>query len=585
MLVALVVPVVVAGLVAVQLGGAPSATAAQASLRAPTISPNVHHDASPPLRDLPPSAGAHRAEQDEGLLPHPATVPGAVDRVVQSTLPAPLIPATATNFDGVGNGFTGPQGTFSVNSAPPDTNGDVGPNDYVQIVNTDLAVFSKTGTVLFGPVPINTLWSGFGGLCQADNDGDPTVKYDRIADRWIVSQFALSGANGSSVPFLQCVAVSQTGDPTGAYSRYSFAYSFFPDYPKLGVWPDAYYQTFNAFNAAGTAFLGGVTCAYDRARMLAGLSATQQCFNVGTTYGGLLPSDLNGSRLPPAGSPDYIVALGATNTTLASWKFHVDWTTPANTTLAGPTALSTSAYTLPCGGTGGTCVPQSGTGQLLDTLGDRLMYRLAYRNFGDHEALVVDHSVTAGTASACAGTSCASPAARSPSSSRGPTPPTRPTAGWAASPRTRRATSRWASAPRATRSIQRSRTRAGSPAMRPGVMTQGEATIVAGAGSQTGSLTRWGDYSAMAVDPSDDCTFWYTNEYIPANGSFNWKTRIASFKFPSCGSTATNDFSISASPASLGRPGSRGQQQHRHRDRLGQRREHRPRRQRPAQRA
>jgi hypothetical protein len=552
LLVALVVPALVAGLAAVQLGGPSASQAAHSSLRAPTISPNDHHDASPPIRDLPPAiGGSQRDEQDEGVLPHPATVPGATDGVVQATLPALLIPATATNFDGVGNGFSGPQGTFTVNSAPPDTNGDVGPSDYVQIVNTDLAVFSKTGTVLFGPVPINTLWSGFGGLCQSDNNGDPTVKYDRIADRWIISQFAVTGANGSSTPFLQCVAVSQTGDPTGAYFRYSFPYTFFPDYPKLGVWPDAYYETFNAFNAAGTSFLGGIACAYDRTKMLAGLAATQQCFNVGTTFGGLLPSDLDGSRQPPAGSPNYVVALGATNTQLATWKFHVDWTTPASSTLAGPTALATSAYTLPCGGTGGTCVPQSGTTQKLDTLGDRLMYRLAYRNFGDHESLVVNHSVTAGTGIGVRWYELRTTAGTLSLFQQGTYAPD--------------ASYRWmgsiaqdqagnmglgfsTSSSTLHPAIAYTGRLAGDAA---GVMTQGEATIIAGAGSQTGGLTRWGDYSAMAVDPSDGCTFWFTSEYIPANGSFNWKTRIASFKFPGCGAAVASDFSIAASPATL----------------------------------
>ena len=484
------------------------------------------------------------------MLPHPATVPGVVDGVVQATLPAPLVPATATNFDGMGNGFSGPQGTFTVNSAPPDTNGDVGPNHYVQIVNTDLAVFSKTGTVLFGPVPINTLWSGFGGLCQSDNDGDPTVKYDRISDRWIISQFAVTGANGGSTPFLQCVAVSQTGDPTGAYFRYSFSYADFPDYPKLGVWPDAYYETFNMF-AGGTTFSGGQVCAYDRTKMLTGLAATQQCFNVGTTFGGLLPSDLDGSRLPPAGSPNYVVALGATNTQLATWKFHVDWTTPASSTLSGPTALTTSAYTLPCGGTGGTCVPQSGTAQQLDTLGDRLMYRLAYRNFGDHEALVVNHSVTAGSSLGVRWYELRTTAGTLSLFQQGTYAPDA-SYRWMGSIAQDQAGNMGLGFSTSSSSLHPAIAYTGRLAGdAAGVMTQGEATIVAGAGSQTGSLTRWGDYSAMAVDPIDDCTFWFTSEYIPANGSFNWKTRIASFKFPGCGGTVANDFSIAASPATL----------------------------------
>ena len=296
-------------------------------------------------------------------------------------------PVTSTNFDGIGNGVAG----FSVNAAPPDTNGDVGPNHYVQTVNTDFAIYSKSGALLYGPVAINTLWSGFGGGCQSNNDGDPTVVYDRIANRWIVSQFSVN-----STPYLQCVAVSQTGDPTGAWYRYSFAYSNFPDYPKMGVWPDAYYVSFNMFSNGGSTFAGATVCAFDRSKMLLGQAATQQCFNTSTAYGGLLPADMTGTIQPPTGARNYVLGLGATSSTLAFWKFHVDWNTPSNSTFTGPTSLSVASYSEACASTG-TCIPQAGTSQRLDSLGDRLMYRLAYRNFGDHEALVVNHSATAGT--------------------------------------------------------------------------------------------------------------------------------------------------------------------------------------------
>ena len=353
---------------------------------------DTHHDFSPPLRTLPPAARPPGLTvRDHERLPRPYRGTG-FDPVVQqsaATAPAVAAPATSSNFDGIGNGVAG----FTVNSAPPDTNGDVGPNHYVQTVNSDFAIYNKgSGAVIYGPVPINTLWSGFGGGCQTNNDGDPVVVYDRMADRWIISQFSVS-----STPYLQCVAVSQTGDPTGSYYRYSFSYgnTDFPDYPKMGVWPDAYYTSFNIF-ANGSTFSGARVCAFDRTKMLAGQSATQQCFNTSTTYGGILPSHLSGATLPPAGSPNYVLGLGATNTTLAFWKFHVDWTTPANSTFTGPTALTVASYTEACG-TSGTCIPQSGTTQKLDSLSDRLMYRLAYRNFGDHESLVVNHSVTAGS--------------------------------------------------------------------------------------------------------------------------------------------------------------------------------------------
>jgi hypothetical protein len=516
----------------------------------PSVEAAAHHDVSPPLYLIPP-APRQAGQRVHPVKPIPRRINGgAVDPVVQESAPTILAPAPVLNFDGVGNGFSGPAGTFSVAAAPPDTEGDVGPNHYVQIVNTDFAVFNKSGTAIYGPVPINTLWSGFGGLCQTDNDGDPVVVYDPIADRWVISQFAVTGADGGGTPFLECVAVSQTPDPTGAYNRYSFAYNSFNDYPKMGVWPDAYYTTFNFFNAAGTAFLGGEVCAYDRASMLAGAAATQQCFNVGTSLGGLLPADLDGARQPPAGSPNYVLALGATDGMLAFWKFHVDWTTPANTTLTGPTTLTTAAYTLPCGDTGGTCIPQAGTTQQLDTLGDRLMFRLAYRNFGDHEALVANHSVTAGSSVGVRWYEIRSPGTTPTIFQQGTYAPDsnfRWMGSIAMDQNGNMALGFSLSGTALHPAIHYTGRLAGDPA---GQMAQGEGTIINGAGSQTTNLNRWGDYSMMGIDPSDDCTFWYTNEYIPSDGTFNWSTRIGSFKFPGCPPLA-NDFSISANPTSL----------------------------------
>jgi len=519
-------------------------------LRGAEITPALHHDESAPLRLMPVAPrAAGFIEHEVKRIPRNFNTAKAPDPALQSAAPALLVPTTSTNFDGVGQGFSGPAGTFTVNSAPPDTNGDVGPNHYVQIVNTDFAVFNKTGTALFGPVPINTLWSGFGGGCQTNNDGDPVAIYDPIANRWVISQFSVTGANGGTVPFLQCVAVSQTADPTGSYFRYSFPYTGFNDYPKMGVWPDGYYTTFNMFNAAGTAFQGAKICAYDRAKMLTGAAATQQCFNTSTSFGGLLPSDLDGSRLPPAGSPNYVLALGSTANTLAFWKFHVDFTTPANSTFTGPTTLATAAYSEACGG--GTCIPQSGTTQQLDSLADRLMFRLAYRNFADHEALVVNHSITAGSSTGVRWYEVRLANGTPSIFQQGTYAPD--------------ASFRWMG------SIAMDQTgnmglgfSVSSSSLHPqihytgrlvtdtaGTMPQGEGTILNGPGSQTANLSRWGDYSMMAVDPSDDCTFWYTTEYLPANGTFNWKTRIGSFKFPNCGAAATNDFSISASPNAL----------------------------------
>jgi len=470
---------------------------------------------------------------------------------LQSLVAQPLAPALTLNFDGIGNGFSGPAGTFTVAGAPPDTNGSVGPNHYVQIVNTDFAVFNKSGAALFGPVPINTLWSGFGGGCETNNDGDPIVEYDKIADRWVIAQPSFS-----TTPYLECVAVSTSGDPTSSYNRYSFSYgnTDFPDYPKIGVWPDAYYATFNFFAGKSGPFSGGEVCAYDRASMLAGQAATQQCFNVGTSFGGLLPADLDGGRQPPAGSPNYVVSLGAVDGQLAFWKFQVDWTTPANTTLTGPTTLTTGAFTLPCNDTGGTCVAQSGTTQQLDTLGDRLMYRLAYRNFSDHEALVVNHSITAGSSVGVRWYELRPDASHNLSIFQQGTYAPDSDYRWMGSIAMDQAGNMALGFSRSGTAINPEIHFTGRLAGDTlGQMTQGEGTIIDGTGSQTGgSQSRWGDYSAMAIDPSDDCTFWYTNEYIPSNGAFNWKTRVASFKLPGCpAASAGNDFSISASPTSL----------------------------------
>jgi hypothetical protein len=463
------------------------------------------------------------------------------DPVIQTAPAGPLAPTPGLNFAGVGNGDYG----FTPNSAPPDTNGAVGATQYVQWVNESFAVFNKsTGAIAAGfPKAGNTLWSGFGGGCQTNNDGDPIVQYDKAANRWVLTQFSVS-----TTPFLQCVAVSTTSDATGSYNRYSFSYSNFNDYPKMGVWPDGYYISYNMFN--GNTFVGARACAFDRAKMLTGAAATQVCFQLSSSFGGLLPSDLDGSNAPPAGSPNYFLNFGTNS--LNMWKFHVDFTTPANSTLTGPTNIPVAAFSAACSG-GGTCIPQPSTTNQLDSLADRLMYRLAYRKFSDgHESLVVNHSVTAGSSVGVRWYELRSPGGTPTVFQQGTYAPD--------------SSYRWMG------SIAMDQ--AGNIAMgysvssstvRPGIrytgrlagdtlgqMTQGETTLQAGVGSQTGSLHRWGDYSAITVDPVDDCTFWYTNEYLKATGSFNWSTRIGSFKLPNCGGAPpANDFSISANPSSL----------------------------------
>jgi hypothetical protein len=497
----------------------------------------VHHDISAPLRSMTPAA--RKPQKPLPDLPQlNYTIPtNQVDPVLQSTQGAQVATSAGLNFAGVGNGDYG----FAPNAAPPDTEGTVGATQYVQWVNESFAVFNKsTGALVFGPVAGNTLWSGFGGGCQTNNDGDPIVQYDKAANRWIFTQFSVS-----TTPYLQCVAVSTTSDATGSYARYSFSQPNFPDYPKLGVWPDGYYISFNMFS--GKTFVGGRACVFDRAKMLTGSAATQICFQLSNTFGGLLPADLDGATPPPAGSPNPFVAFGNDSASLDIWKFHADFTTPANSSFVHSN-IPAPAFVAACSG-GGTCIPQPGTTQQLDSLADRLMYRLAYRNFGDHEALVVNHSVTAGASvgirwyeiRGVSGTPVVYQSGTfAPDSSyrwMGSIAMDKVgniAVGYSVSSSTLRPSIRYTG-------------RAPTDAL--GTL-QAETSLLTGGGSQTGSLSRWGDYSAMTIDPTDDCTFFYTNEYLKSSGSFNWSTQIASFKFPSCSGTPPVFTSISVSPAS-----------------------------------
>jgi hypothetical protein len=486
----------------------------------------IHHDVSPALRDIPnrmPELDAVPHEHPVKRWPHtPVTSPsdGALQTINIGAFNATL----GASFDGVGIP------NYAVNAAPPDTEGSVGATQYVQWVNEAFAVFEKsTGSMLKGPTAGNALWAGFGGGCQNNNDGDPIVLWDKAAQRWIFMQFSVS-----TTPYLQCVAVSTTSDATGSYNRYSFSFGTgFNDYPKLGVWPDAYYTTYNIFNN-GSTFAGAKLCAWDRTAMLAGTVATQQCFQLSTSFGGVLPADLDGSTAPPAGSPNYMVNFGSN--VLNVWKFHVDFTNPANTTLTGPTALAVASFTEACGG--GTCVPQPSTNNKLDSLGDRVMYRLAYRNRSGVESLVVNHSVKTGGSKRAEqdgvrwyeiGISNQSPSIRQ----QGTFHPD--------------ANSRWMGSMAMDKvgdiavgysvssgSVIPSIRFTGRVPTDPLGTLETEVNEFNGSGSQTGTLHRWGDYSSLSVDPADDCTFWYTQEYLKSNGSFNWSTRIASFKFPSC---------------------------------------------------
>ena len=486
------------------------------------ISQAVKHDRSPKLKTIPPKpekSGVKREiSNPEILLEEDTSAPvtGKLDPVVQLSPGPQLIPSTSQNFEGMS----------SQGYSPPDTGGEAGPNHFVQLVNRHMAVYNKAGTLLFGPVALNTLWSGFGGLCETTNQGDPIIIYDQLANRWIITQFAYPLGGGTT--HLECIAVSVNSDPTGSYYRYAFPQTAFNDYPKIGVWPDAYYATFILRNPDWTVVSGRI-CAFDRTKMLAGNAATQQCFDVGKTYIGLLPADLDGITPPPSGSPHYSVNLASTALNL--WKVKINWTSPSSSTLTGPVSIPVAAYTRICS-TGTNCIAQPGVTQKLDSFSDRLMFRLSYRNFGDRESLFVNHSVDSG--SGISGIRWYE--IRSPNSS--------PSL-FQQSTYSPDSNHRWmgSMASDLNGNVALGYT-TGASNLFPGIrytgrlisdpkntLPQGESVIMNGTGSQTSN--RWGDYSQMTIDPTDDCTFWYTSEYIPTTGNFNWHTRIASFKFPS----------------------------------------------------
>jgi hypothetical protein len=500
----------------------------------------IRNDVSPPLKEIEPSQHPRGAPRVIPLraaphVPFPAPV---VDPVLQNVA-GPLVSTNGVfNFDGVSDAAQAAQSGYLV--APPDTNGAVGDTQYVQWVNLAFAVFDKaTGAKMYGPAAGDTLWSGFGGPCENDNDGDPIVQYDKAAKRWIMTQFAVA----AGPPYYQCVAVSKTSDATGQYYRYIFPLAGFPDfndYPKLGVWPDAYYMSFNMFQPPSSFFSGAKACAMERSKMLIGdQTAGMQCFQFDTSVDSLLPSDLDGTTAPPAGSPDYFMNFGSNSLNL--WAFHVDWTNPSLTIFTGPVTIPVAAFGEACNG--GTCIPQYGTSQKLDSLGDRLMYRLAYRNFGDHESLVVNHSVTAGNSVGVRWYEIRNPGTTPTMYQQGTYAPDS-NYRWMGSIAMDKAGNIALGYSVSSSSMYPAVRYTGRvPADALGTM-EAESSIIEGTGSQTRSLSRWGDYSAISVDPVDDCTFWYTNQYLKSSGTFNWSTRIVSFRFPSCG-TPPATYSIS----------------------------------------
>jgi len=569
----------------------------------------ARQDVSPPFSELEPvsvdsatttetpqhalAPESEAEEQRPTPTPTPQMTPvtpasAAVEQTTQGSKPAPVI---AASFDGLGFGFEGPQGLANLRN-PSDNTLAVGPDHVVQIVNTRMAVFSKkgkrfdiTGKILLGPVVTRAVFSGFGGQCEARNNGDAVVRYDQLAKRWLIVMpiFARGpvrtdqpkvGASGEPAaqsppgkadqpgaavqlvpppqanpadpnragasnvgqgPYSMCYAVSVDSDPLGKYYRYEFLRPFFPDYPRPAVWPDGYYVP----TSTSDDIIQKHACVVDRDSMLKGLAATEQCFVIdGVNF--LNNADLDGTVLPPSGAPNIMMAAGGAqlkgileDDQIFYWKFHVDWQTPANTKISGPFPIKVAPYQYLCGGQLTDCVPQPGTDRRLDAQGDKIMARLIYRKVKGKESIVAVHSVN---------TSAKGGGVRwyEFRLDKNGDPKVHQQGTYAPD-----SAFRWMASPAMDRNGnigigysfggtpnfpgQRFAARLANDPL--GQLTLKEAVLAEGESVQ--NVMRWQDYTQTAVDPSDDCTMWYVGDYLK-KGSANYSSRIGAFRLPGC---------------------------------------------------
>jgi hypothetical protein len=537
---------------------------------------------------------------------------GAQPRSVEQTSPGER-PAAALieSFDGLGVGFDGPHGKAEGRN-PSDNSLAVGPDHIVQTVNSRLAIFTKkgkkfetTGRVLYGAVPTNTVFAGLGGPCSARNNGDAVVRYDQLADRWLITmpifsriplsdvgerapveqpaapgQLARQGqasSPGSAVALPQnppapppppatgrgrgeqpagtppappppgtyamCYALSTGPDPLGPYYRYAFERPLFPDYPRPAIWIDGYYNPTSSSDnrISDTIATQKHACVVDRDKMLKGEPASEQCIVV-LNVNFLNNADIDGKAVPPRGAPNVMMAAGGTQLdkildadTIDSWQFHVDWKTPSNTKLTGPTKIAVAPYHYLCGGQLTNCVPQPGTDRGLDAQGDKIMSRLVYRRIGNRESIVGVHSID--TAAGGGGVRwyefLIGKGREVTLHQQGTYAPDR-FFRWMASP----AIDRFGNIGigysfGGTPSFAGQRFAARIPSDPPGVLGLRETILVEGEASQTNTL-RWEDYTTTAIDPSDDCTVWYVGDYFKS-GATTYSSRIGAFRMPGCG--------------------------------------------------
>jgi hypothetical protein len=580
------------------------------------VRPAAMHDVSLPLvvlagfpaaaesEDSDEPSGAPRNALMQGPPPAaPAAPPtmaaangsGAVEQTSHGTKAAPTLVAS---FDGLGVGFSGPQGTSNLRN-PSDNTLAVGPDHIVQIVNSRMAIFTKkgqrfdtTGKVLYGSVPTNNVFRGFGGPCEQRNNGDAVARYDQLANRWLIvmpifsrvqrdteptpksgqpahvstrgrggqpgaatrlyeppppppdtttPQRGRGGPPGQAQPrppgnYAMCYAISTGPDPFGPYYRYEFIRSLFPDYPRPAVWPDGYYVP----TSTGDDVIQKHACVVDRARMLAGQDATEQCVII-DDVNFLNNADLDGKALPPAGAPNIMIAAGGTQLRkvmeddgIYVWKFHVDWKDPSKTKVDGPTKIKVAPYHYLCEGQLTNCVPQPGTERRLDAQGDKIMARPVYRRTGGRQTIVAVHSIntTAGAGGVRwyeLGVDDRGVVTLRQQGTFAPDSSYR----WMASPAIDKngnigigysfgGTPHFAGQRFAARL-------AGDP---PGQLTLREAILVEGEAAQTNTL-RWEDYTQTAMDPSDDCTIWYVGDYYKKDATF-YSTKIGGFRIPGC---------------------------------------------------
>jgi hypothetical protein len=558
-----------------QSAGSPSGAIQEPSTgTGPAVVLSVHHGLSRPLWSLPttleepviarPELPFLSARQPNSppvrTVTANKTLPPLEQTLSSSELALAALPGLS--FEGLGQGQYG----FQVATLPPDTDGAIGTMQYVQWVNTSYAVFSKVdGRLVAGPFAGNTLWTGFGGACETTNNGDPVVQFDKLAARWVLTQFAAPVAPatvlGVAPPFTECIAVSTTADATGTWNLYSYEFltdpasqagpnnpPAFNDYPKLAVWPDSYLITYNMFDQAGNN-IGGRICAYDRNAMLNGLpNATSVCFQRNDVEV-ILPSDLDGTRLPPSGSASYAATLFAGTSSVWLFRLHVDFSNPGVSTFLGPTAIQANGFSTVCN----ICIPEPGTANLLEAVSDRPMYRLAYRNFGDHESLIFNYTLAAditGGPPSPGWFEVRNPGGVTLLAQQGIYSPDGTSSRWMGSIAMDKVGDALLGYSVGAATLFPSIGIAGRTPSDPLGTLEAETIAVPGQGSQTGAGTqpgRWGDYSAMTVDPVDDCTFWYTNEYFQVTTAFQWNTKILNFKFPTCASTP--DFTIGVTPS------------------------------------